>query len=55
MAHKLETKYSQKAGKQGGGKAMPVQLGKTHTPHGRELKAAHPDRMTTKAWNRGNS
>lgn len=47
MAHKLETKYSQKAGSQGGGKATPVQLGKMQ-PHGREHKAAHPDRYTKK-------
>lgn len=43
MAKYLETKYSKKAGSQGGGSAMAAQLGKT-TPHGRDLKASHPDR-----------
>jgi hypothetical protein len=44
MGHKLETKYSQKAGSQGGGKAIPVQTGKS-TPHGRDLNQKHTDRM----------
>jgi len=48
MAHKLETKGSQKAGSNGGGKALPVQLGRMATPHGRDHKASHPDRKKGK-------
>jgi hypothetical protein len=42
--NKLETKYSQKAGSQGGGKVSTVQLGKMQE-HGRGLKSPHPDRF----------
>ena len=43
-AHVGHTKYSKASGSQGGGKAMPVQLG-SHTAHGRDLKSPHPDRF----------
>lgn len=38
----LETKYSKKAGSQGSGKAIPVQLGKMGSSHGRDYKAVNP-------------
>lgn len=42
--HVGHTKHSVRAGSNGGGKALPVQTGKDHVKHGRDLKAAHPDR-----------
>lgn len=42
------TKAAAKGGSQGSGRALPVQLGKMHTPHGRDHKAAHPDRKKGK-------
>jgi len=50
--HVGHTKHSVKAGSNGGGKAMPVQLAKAGTPHGRDMKAAHPDRNHN--MNKGN-
>lgn len=43
-SHVGHTKHSVKAGSQGGGKALPAQLGRVGVPHGRAVKAAHPDR-----------
>ena len=53
MAKYLETKYTKKAGSQGGGKFAPAQTFKG-TPHGRNTMANKPDNMPGRCGTIGN-